>query len=80
MICYSCNKASKCSTFKKLNTISKDFAINQCDDYNDESNTYKKIALNDDLMHLIYDYFTGQLDGVLEKDARKAIAYCMLNL
>lgn len=81
MICYKCNKASKCSVFRKLYSMSNDFVINQCEDYNElPHNTYKKIAMYDDLMHLIYDYFTEQLEGVSEKEARKAITSCMWDL
>ena len=79
MICYSCRNLNRCSVFRKLHDVSNDFSINQCQDYNDETN-YRKIAKHDDLMKLIYDYFTGQLVGVSEKEARKAIEYNMLNL
>ena len=80
MICYGCNKASGCSVFRQLYSKSKDFSINQCEDYNEANNAYKKIAMHDDLMHLIYDYFTGQLEGVSESEARKAITSNMWNL
>ena len=80
MICYRCNKASGCSVFRKLHSMSDDFYINQCEDYNEANNTYKKIAMHDDLMHLIYDYFTGRLNGVLEDEAKKAIKYNLLDL
>lgn len=80
MICYKCNQAKNCSVFRKLHSISNDFSINQCADYNEANNKYKKIAMHDELMHLIYDYFTDQLVGVSEKDARKAIVSCMLDL
>lgn len=80
MICYRCNKASGCSVFRKLHSMSDDFSINQCEDYNEANNTYKKIAMHDDLMHLIYDYFTGQLSGVSEEEAKKAIVSNMWSL
>lgn len=80
MICYSCNKASNCTVFRKLNNMSDDFSINKCEDYNNAENAYKKIAMHDDLMHLIYDYFTDQLQGISEKRAKEAIVSCMWNL
>ena len=80
MICYSCNKASNCYAFKKLNSMSDDFSINKCEDYNEAKNAYKKIAMHDDLMHLIYDYFTEQLEGVSEKEAKRVITTCMWDL
>jgi hypothetical protein len=44
--------------------MSKDFSINDCRDYDAVAKyTYKKIAQNDALMRLIYDYFTGQVEG-----------------
>ena len=65
MLCYHCDKASSCSTLRTLYSMSRDFCINECKDYNQTLRTkYKNIAKNDDLMHLIYDYFTGQLEGV----------------
>ena len=80
MICYKCNKAKSCSVFKKLHSMSSDFSINQCECYNELHNTYKKIAMHDDLMHLIYDYFTGQLKDVSEEQAKKAIISNLLSL
>lgn len=80
MICYKCNQAKNCSVFKKLYNMSNDFSINQCTDYNESNNKYKKIAMHDELMHLIYDYFTGQLVGISEKEARKAIVSCISEL
>lgn len=80
MICYRCSKANGCSVFRKLHSISDDFSINQCEDYNETNNAYKKIAMHDDLMHLIYDYFTGQLSGVSEDEAKKAIVRNMWRL
>ena len=80
MVCYRCNKASGCSVFRQLHSISNDFSINQCEDYNEANYAYKKIAMHDDLMRLIYDYFTDKLVGVTEKEARKAITNCMWDL
>lgn len=80
MICYKCNKAGSCSVFRKLYIMSNDFSINQCKDYNESHNAYKRIARHDDLMHLIYDYFTGQLDGVSAEHAEKVIKNIMWDL
>lgn len=63
MICYSCEKIGECSIFQKLCKISNDFCINDCMEYIKASEfKYKRIAEHDDLMALIYDYFTNQID------------------
>lgn len=81
MICYSCNKASECPTFRKLYFTSKDFCINDCNDYDSVSRyKYKRIAENDNLMHLIYDYFTEQLEGHTYEEAKRVITSAMWNL
>lgn len=81
MICYRCKKLIECPTFKTLYSMSKDFNINDCKLYDEISaDKYKKIAEHDDLMHLIYDYFTGQVDGYSDEEAREAIRTAMFNL
>ena len=81
VICYSCYKASECPTFRKLYSTSKDFCINDCNDYDPVSRyKYKRIAENDNLMHLIYDYFTEQLEGYTYEEAKMAITSAMWNL
>lgn len=80
MICYSCKKAEHCSTFKCA--IYEEFSINDCKKF-DESNIYKykKIANNDDLMHLMYDYFVGHIeDGHTYDEAKQAIINALRNL
>lgn len=73
MICYHCEKASGCKVFRSLYSMSKDFNINDCRDYDETSNyKYKKIAEHDDLMHLIYDYFTDQVVGYYSEEQIKA--------
>lgn len=62
MICYNCTKVHNCPIFRKLYTMSNDFCINDCKDYDKASDDrYKKIADDDDLMRLLYDYFMGQI-------------------
>lgn len=62
MLCYHCQKVQECPIFRNLYTRSADFSINDCKDYDcEKSYRYKKLANNDSLLHLIYDYFTGQL-------------------
>ena len=74
MICYHCTKASDCPTFRTLYSMSKDFCINDCRDFVDASDyKYRKIAENDALMRLIYDYFTGNIEGHSEEEAKRAI-------
>lgn len=81
MLCYHCDKAISCPTLRTLYSMSKDFCINDCNDYNETSkNKYKKIANNDDLMHLIYDYFTGKLEGYTYEEAKRAITSAMWSL
>ena len=64
MICYHCKNIGGCKTFYHLHCTSKDFSINHCVDYDDApAYRYKRIAEHDDLMHLIYDYFTEQIEG-----------------
>ena len=49
--------------------MSKDFYINDCEDYDEESEfKYKRIADHDDLMYLLYNYFTDQIDKDLRMD------------
>jgi len=63
MICYSCEKIGECSIFQNLYKISNDFHIDNCKDYIETSKyKYRKIAEHDDLMALIYDYFTNQIE------------------
>lgn len=81
MLCYHCDKASSCPTFRTLYSMSRDFCINECKDYNQTLRTkYKNIAKNDDLMHLIYDYFTGQLEGCTEEKAKRVIISTLRDL
>lgn len=49
--------------------MSKDFYINDCENYDETSEfKYKRIADHDDLMCLLYDYFTDQIDKDLRMD------------
>ena len=81
MLCYHCEKASVCPTFRTLYTMSKDFCINQCRDFEDSSHyTYMKIAENKDLMKLIYDYFIGIIEEYSEDEAKEVITHAMWNL
>lgn len=81
MLCYSCDIANKCNTFRTLYSISDDFCINSCKGYEAASvYKYRKIAENDDLMKLIYDYFTDQVKGYTLEEAKEAITRVMWNL
>lgn len=63
MLCYSCDKIGECSIFQKLYKISNDFFINDCLEYVGAPELkYRKIAEHDELMALIYDYFTNQIE------------------
>lgn len=82
MICYHCNKIGGCPTFQTLYSMSNDFCINNCNDYDEASQyKYRKIAEYDELMHAVYDYFTNNLpDDITEKEAKKAITNAMCGL
>lgn len=82
MLCYHCQKVNDCSTFRTLYSTCDDFSINKCKDYDTESKyKYKKIASNDELMHLIYDYFTCQVDGnYSEEEIKNVITHAILML
>jgi hypothetical protein len=61
--------------------MSNDFSVNECRDYEDMNKyTYRKIAENDCLMHLIYDYFTGQVEDISDEQCREAIINALWNL
>lgn len=81
MICYHCKNIGGCETFRSLYNMSQDFNINHCINYDETSNyKYKRIAEHDDLMHLIYDYFTEQVEGFDDEYVKEAIARSMWNL
>lgn len=82
MLCYKCKNALNCNVFRTLYSKSKDFYINECTDYDElPDRTYRKIAEHDDLMRLIYDYFTDQVDGdYTEEKIVASIRSAMLNL
>lgn len=62
MVCYHCKNIRSCKTFQTLYDTSKDFSINHCTNYDSAYEyRYRRIAENDDLMRLIYDYFTHQI-------------------
>ena len=82
MLCYHCKYASTCTVFREVYRVSSDFCINKCRNYQDVSEyKYQKIADHDDLMHLIYDYFTDQIKGGCSADEVKdVIINALLNL
>lgn len=74
MICYNCAKARSCPVFKTLYTMSNDFCVSDCKEFDEISSyKYREIAKNDDLMHLIYDYFLDNLREYDKDEARRAI-------
>jgi hypothetical protein len=82
MLCYHCQKVQECPIFRNLYTKSADFSINDCKDYvSAEKYKYRKIATNDDLMRLIYDYFTGQVKvKYSDEEIRQAITSTICGL
>ena len=73
MICYSCENIKECSLFHDLHVnCAGNFVIKKCINYDEISATkYKHIAEHDDLMALIFDYFTGNLKGQYDYDYAK---------
>ena len=83
MICYTCEKVESCPTFQTLYAMSKDFEIKDCRDYEKNSSVkYKLIAEHDELMRLLYDYFTDNLDlpGVDDQEVHRVIRKAMLDM
>ena len=82
MICYRCKKVGLCPMFGKLCNISKDFAINDCKEFDEVSKyKYRHIAEHDELMHLIYDYFLGQVEvDASEEEVVRVIKRALLEL
>ena len=83
MICYNCTKASDCPTFRTLYVISNDFCINKCKDFEKTSAyKYKKMAANDDLMKLIYDYFMDKvdIDGYTDDEVKEVIRHQLIDM
>lgn len=82
MDCYSCKNVTWCPAFSTLCAISDNFCISNCIDYEEEQKyKYKKIAEHDDLMRLIYDYFTNQVEGdYSDEEVVTAITRAILNL
>lgn len=81
MLCYHCENVSRCSAFQTLYSMSNDFCVNKCKDFEDSlSYSYMKIAENHDLMRLIYDYFMDILEGYSKEDAEKAIISVLRSL
>ena len=82
MICYRCKNVHVCSAFQTLCDVSKDFSINDCKHFDEALECkYKKLADNDDLMHLIYDYFLDKLEiDVAEEEVVRVIRRELLKL
>lgn len=82
MICYHCNNVEACDLFRKAYSISKDFEINQCKNYDEASKyKYRLIAKNDDLLRLIYDYFTDNVSGEhSDEEVKEAITSAIWSL
>ena len=83
MICYNCTKSSECFTFRTLYSISDDFCINKCKDFEKSSAyKYRKMAANDDLMKLIYDYFmdTVEIDGYTDDEIKEVIRHQLMDM
>ena len=83
MICYNCTKSNECQTFRTLYVISDDFCIKKCKDFEKTSAyKYRKIAANDDLMKLIYDYFmdTVVIDDYTDDEVKGVIRQHLMDM
>lgn len=86
MLCYSCDKIGGCHIFQKLYKTSNNFFINDCLEYVRASELkYRKIAEHDELMALIYDYFTNQIEEEIsskysDKEIKDVITKAMWRL
>lgn len=82
MICGRCAKVKDCPKFQRMYFDFEDFSINKCQYFEDEEKyRYKKIAEHDDLMHLLYDFFTEQVEGDFsDEEIIRVIKHAMWNL
>lgn len=79
MICYKCQHALNCEWIKFACT--EEFEISRCKNFSEmREYRYKRIAENDALMKLIYDYFSGNVDGHSLDEAKEAITKTIANL
>lgn len=61
MICFNCKNVSKCSL--ALAAFEGEASIDSCKTFIPNNKyAYREIANNDDLMHVIYDYFLNNID------------------
>ena len=83
MICINCAKALECPKLAEMRNIFDrldDFSINKCENYEDVYK-YRKIADYDELLRLLYYFFTGQIEGdYSDEEIIKSIKTAMLNL
>lgn len=81
MDCCSCDNINKCEVFNTVFAVSDNFTINDCKNYRNSAIAYKKIAENDALMCLIYDYFLRRIDGKFrDSEVREVIERELLKL
>lgn len=84
MLCYACERVGSCTVFQTLYAMSKDFEIKDCKDYETPyTNKYKLIARNDNLMRVIYDYFTDNLKlpvNIGDEEIKIAIREVLLDM
>ena len=72
MICCYCNNATTCDCMRVA--YSEEFEISKCKNFSEMTEyKYKRIAENEALLKLIYDYFTNNIDGYSLEEAKEAI-------
>lgn len=74
MICYHCKNVDACSLFRQAYSMFEDFEIFKCKNYDEGSKyKYRLIAKNDNLLRLIYDYFTDNVSGEYSDEEVKEV-------
>lgn len=79
MICYSCQHAYDCDWIRFA--CSEGFEIGNCLNFSAMLEyRYKRIATNEALLKLIYDYFTDNINSHSKEEAYEAITRAIKNL
>lgn len=79
MICYYCEKVYTCDLVRFANK--ENFEISKCENFSEMPEfKYKRIAEYDELMKLIYDYFTGKVEGHSDEETKEVLTRVMRNL
>ena len=79
MICYRCEKVYTCDWVRFANK--ENFEISKCANFSEiQEFKYKRIAEHDELMKLIYDYFTDRVEGHSDEETKEVLTRVMMSL